>query len=171
MIIYSTYRSSIGEIVISSDGRGICGLSFGAPPDMPGIPGTDEHISSAVTWLDTYFSGTDPSFVPRLSLDGTPFQMEIWEMLLCIPFGETRTYGQLAAACAKARGIPKMSARAVGNAAGKNPVALIVPCHRLIGAGGALGGYGFGTVVKAKLLVLEGHAVQGEKLCDLFSPS
>ena len=117
-------------------------------------------FAETVRWLDAYFSGHDPGFVPELCLRGTPFQRSVWEMLLTIPYGQTRTYGAIAKQLAAERGLPAMSAQAVGGAVGRNPVALIVPCHRVIGADGGLTGYAAGLTRKARLLELEGVKTQ-----------
>ena len=106
-------------------------------------------------WLDIYFSGNIPDFTPPISLSGTPFKLMIWEMLRGIPYGETVSYGDIAKQAAEKRGIEKMSSQAVGGAVGKNPVAIIIPCHRVIGADGSLTGYGGGIEKKEFLLRLE----------------
>lgn len=109
-------------------------------------------------WLDIYFSGQQPDFTPRYRMDNlTPFRREVVDAMLAIPFGETTTYGDIAAALAKRHGIEKMSAQAVGGAVGWNPICIIVPCHRVIGANGNLTGYGGGIMNKVRLLSLEGH--------------
>lgn len=109
-------------------------------------------------WLDIYFSGRQPDFTPRYRMDGlTPFRREVVDAMRAIPFGETATYGDIAAALAKKHGIAKMSAQAVGGAVGWNPICIIVPCHRVIGANGNLTGYGGGIMNKVRLLSLEGH--------------
>ncbi len=106
-------------------------------------------------WLDLYFSGKDPGFIPSLKAEGTLFQKEVWEILLKIPYGETMSYGGIAVQIAEKRGIKKMSAQAVGQAVGNNPVSLIIPCHRVIGKDGSLTGYASGIGRKRKLLELE----------------
>ena len=107
-------------------------------------------------WLDIYFSGKEPDFTPDYRIDGmTPFRRDVFEILLKIPFGKTVTYGEIAAEIAKKRNIAKMSAQAVGGAVGWNPVCIIVPCHRVIGADGSLTGYGGGITNKIALLKLE----------------
>ena len=107
-------------------------------------------------WLDIYFSGKEPDFTPDYRIDGmTPFRRDVFEILLKIPFGKTVTYGEIAAEIAKKRNIAKMSAQAVGGAVGWNPVCIIVPCHRVIGADGSLTGYGGGIKNKIALLKLE----------------
>ena len=107
-------------------------------------------------WLDIYFSGKEPDFTPDYRIDGmTPFRRDVFEILLKIPFGETVTYGEIAAEIARKRNIAKMSAQAVGGAVGWNPLCIIVPCHRVIGADGSLTGYGGGIKNKTALLELE----------------
>ncbi|TGB03143.1 methylated-DNA--[protein]-cysteine S-methyltransferase [Streptomyces sp. MZ04] len=108
-------------------------------------------FGEAISQLEAYFAGELTEFDLPLRLDGTPFQRTVWRQLQLIPYGETRTYGQLADALGK----PNAS-RAVGLANGKNPIGVIVPCHRVIGAGGALTGYGGGLERKQRLLALEG---------------
>jgi len=102
--------------------------------------------------LNEYFAGTRRQFVLELDFEGTAFQRQVWQALLEIPFGETRSYSQIASAL----GNPK-SVRAVGAANGRNPISIIAPCHRVIGASGALTGFAGGLEAKAFLLTLEGH--------------
>ncbi|MEV6246586.1 methylated-DNA--[protein]-cysteine S-methyltransferase [Streptomyces sp. NPDC051742] len=116
--------------------------TFGAPDPRP--------FGEAIRQLDAYFAGELTEFDLPLHLIGTPFQVRVWEQLLRIPYGETRTYGELA----EELGNPAAS-RAVGLANGKNPVGIIVPCHRVIGAGGGLTGYGGGLDRKQRLLAFE----------------
>ena len=103
-------------------------------------------------WLDIYFSGHEPDFMPPLSLTGTAFQQRVWKELLTIPYGQTVTYGELA------RRLGCRSAQAVGGAVGRNPISIIVPCHRVIGANGNLTGYAGGLDKKRALLTLENPA-------------
>ncbi|GAA3923979.1 methylated-DNA--[protein]-cysteine S-methyltransferase [Streptomyces gulbargensis] len=120
--------------------------TFGEPDPRP--------FGEVVRQLDAYFAGDLTAFDLPLRLEGTPFQRRVWNELLRIPYGETRTYGQLA----EALGTPTAS-RAVGLANGKNPVSIIVPCHRVIGAGGGLTGYGGGLDRKRRLLAFESGAL------------
>ena len=106
-------------------------------------------------WLDVYFNGERPDFTPPLSFDATPFRETVWQVLLAIPYGQTTTYAAIARAIAAQRG-SAMSAQAVGGAVGHNPISLIVPCHRVVGAQGNLTGYAGGLDRKIKLLALEG---------------
>ena len=112
-------------------------------------------LELAAKWLDVYFSGEVPDFMPPIKFRGTDFQKSVWETLLTIPYGETVTYGDIAKNIAEQRGVTKMSSQAVGGAVGRNPIGIIVPCHRVIGANGKLTGYAAGLDKKVKLLELE----------------
>ncbi len=112
-------------------------------------------IQQSVDWLNIYFSGKEPDFMPAVSLKGTPFQMEVWNILKEIPYGQTMTYGEIAVRIARQRGISRMSAQAVGGAVGRNPISIIIPCHRVVGANGSLTGYAGGIDRKRVLLKLE----------------
>ncbi|MFI8368952.1 methylated-DNA--[protein]-cysteine S-methyltransferase [Streptomyces sp. NPDC085466] len=107
-------------------------------------------FGEAIRQLDAYFAGELTEFDLPLHLEGTPFQRRVWERLLLIPYGETRTYGELAEALGSAG-----ASRAVGLANGRNPVSIIVPCHRVIGSGGSLTGYGGGVDRKKRMLAFE----------------
>lgn len=107
-------------------------------------------------WLDIYFSGQQPDFMPPLHMSGTPFQMAVWETLREIPYGQTTTYGAIARKIARQRGLSKMSAQAVGQAVGRNELSILVPCHRVVGTNGSLTGYAGGIDKKIQLLQLEG---------------
>jgi methylated-DNA-[protein]-cysteine S-methyltransferase len=114
-------------------------------------------------WLDGYFAGEnpDPNALP-LGPKGSDFQQAVWAELLKIPYGEVVTYGAIAKTLAKARGIERMSSQAVGGAVGRNPISIIIPCHRVVGSDGSLTGYGGGIENKVKLL--EGEGVDMTKL-------
>lgn len=116
-------------------------------------------FTDAKGWLDSYFSSKRPGDLPSLHLMGTPFQMEVWALLRAVPYGETTTYGALAARLAAQRGLERMSAQAVGGAVGRNPVSIMVPCHRVVGGDGKLTGYAGGLERKLELLTLEGAAL------------
>lgn len=155
------YACELGRITLASDGSSITGLwfegqkyyavSLGEEHEEKGLP----VFEQAKRWLDIYFSGREPGFTPPLALRGTPFRKEVWAILLTISYGQTCTYGEIAAKLAQKRHIPRMSSRAVGAAVGHNPVSLIVPCHRVIGADGSLTGYAGGLERKKRLLALE----------------
>ncbi len=112
-------------------------------------------IVAARTWLDVYFEGRDPGALPPVRLRGTAFQEEVWACLAEIPYGQLTTYGAIARRIEEKRG-RKTAARAVGVAVGRNPVSIIVPCHRVVGSSGSLTGYAGGLARKVKLLQLEG---------------
>lgn len=152
----SRYHSPLGDILLSADERGLTGLRFAGENELPQseVQGTPA-ILAAKKWLDIYFSGKEPDFIPPLCPSGTPFQMEVWKLLLAIPYGRTMTYGEIAKQIAARRGIPKMSAQAVGGAVGRNPIGILIPCHRVIGADGSLTGYAGGLDKKMKLLEIE----------------
>ena len=155
------YDSPLGGITLASDGEALTGLWFDGQKYFGDTLGREHAekplpvFEEAVRWLDLYFSGKDPGFTPKLSTHGTPFREAVWEILRTIPFGETMTYGEIAARLASTRGLAKMSARAVGSAVGRNPISLIIPCHRVVGAGGSLTGYAGGIDKKRFLLTLE----------------
>lgn len=106
-------------------------------------------------WLDIYFRGNNPDFTPLLSYQASPFRQMVWKILTGIPYAQTMTYGEIASWIAKERGIAKMSAQAVGGAVGHNTIAIIIPCHRVVGANGNLTGYAGGIEKKIALLKLE----------------
>lgn len=152
--------SPLGEIILASDGETLTGLWF-AGQKYEGSTLAAEHekkdlpvFDETRRWLDDYFTGKDPGFTPPLKLKGTDFRKTVWKVLLTIPFGKTTTYGEIAAQIAQKTG-GSVSARAVGGAVGHNPVSLIVPCHRVVGADGSLTGYAGGVERKAKLLEME----------------
>ncbi|WP_367183177.1 methylated-DNA--[protein]-cysteine S-methyltransferase [Selenomonas sp.] len=106
-------------------------------------------------WLDLYFNGIIPDFTPELSLRGTSFRLSVWEILCRIPYGQTISYGEIAALLTEQRDGKRMSAQAVGGAVGANPIAIFVPCHRVIGKDGSLTGYAGGIERKKWLLAME----------------
>ena len=156
------YQSFLGGITMASNGTHLIGLWFdGQKYFADSLRGSIQKKSLPVfkdtcRWLDTYFSGKDPGFTPPIAMRTTPFRKQVWEIMLQIPYGRTLTYGEIADKIAKKRGIKKMSAQAVGGAVGHNSISLIIPCHRVIGAGGNLTGYAGGIKTKIKLLNLEG---------------
>ena len=150
--------SPLGGIVLSSDGQAITGLWFEGQAHFPAELARTEHthvFDEAIRWLEVYFSGKRPDFTPPVALEGTPFRKAVWQALLEIPYGRTATYGGLAKALSE-KGFPKASPRAVGGAVARNPISIIVPCHRVLGAGGRLTGYAGGLERKQALLKLEG---------------
>ena len=154
----ATYASPFGAITLESDGISITGLYFTTHHDDRKIylDKTVPPIICAMSWLDLYFSGHHPaiSSVP-LNPSGTSFQKEVWDRLCRIPYGETVTYGEIASEIAAKRGLSKMSAQAVGQAVGANPISIIIPCHRVIGSNGKLTGFSGGLECKKWLLIHE----------------
>ena len=158
----ATYKTPQGfsDMMMTSDGEVLTGLHFVDSRKTKRYRDCVERdllvFRKTCRWLDEYFGGHAPDFTPAYRIDGlTPFRKDVIGVLLKIPFGKTTTYGDIAAAIAKKRGLKKMSAQAVGGAVGWNPICLIIPCHRVIGANGALVGYGGGIKNKVALLAHE----------------
>ena len=160
MVFMQRYASPLGGLLLAADEQGLIGLWFdGARHFAANLPETREEkrtpiLDETARWLDDYFSGGQPDFTPPLHLIGSAFRLRVWARLLEIPYGQTTTYGALLGDGA--------SARAVGGAVGRNPISIIVPCHRVIGADGSLTGYAGGVDRKIRLLALER---QGTKRC------
>ncbi|MBR5755472.1 MAG: methylated-DNA--[Erysipelotrichaceae bacterium] len=156
---FRLYDSPIGKIVMFSRGGLLTGLCFQETydEDYDLSCGSSKVLEETCRWLDIYFSGTIPDFDIPIMLEGTDFQKRVWEHVRDIPYGETVSYGDIAAMMAKERNIPRMSNQAVGTAVGKNKISIIVPCHRVINADGRLGQYGGNEDRKLYLLQLEGH--------------
>ena len=160
MIYRTYYLSPLGRILLAADDIGLIGVWFEGQKYFGGTV-RDEMVEedrldlfdSAVEWLDIYFSGQKPDFLPKLHLIGTDFQREVWDILLEIPYGQTVTYGEIARKIADKRGLKTMSAQAVGGAVGHNRVSVIVPCHRVIGLDGSLTGYAGGLSEKSNCLI------------------
>ena len=180
----SQYDSPLGMITIACDDEAIIGLWFNGQRHFGNILlsetvelGENEFrtltvggkaralLEEARRWLDVYFSGQEPDFLPPLRYDSTPFRKVVCDIMLTIPYGKTMTYGEIADMIAAKRGIEKMSAQAVGGAVGHNPISLMIPCHRVVGTNGSLTGYGGGIDRKVKLLELE-----NADMTDLFIP-
>ena len=145
------HQCPVGPLALVSDGARLTGVHFpgwSQPEHSRSAP--DAVLDTARWQLDAYFSGRSTIFDLPLGLEGTPFQLGVWSALLKIPYGETRSYAQLAAALRK-----PSATRAVGAANGRNPIAIVVPCHRVIGANGSLTGFGGGLERKRFLLELE----------------
>ncbi len=160
MQYFSYYTSPVGKLLLISDGEALTGLYFEDKKSIPENANTNnepanEAFNTAKAWLDIYFNGDIPDFTPPLKLIGTEFQISVWEIVAAIPYGKTISYGEIAEKIAVQRGIKKMSAQAVGNAVGKNPIGIIIPCHRVIGSNGMLVGYSAGLDKKEKLLKTE----------------
>ncbi len=164
----STFDSSIGPLFMAASNKGLVALEFDARlPGQQSIRPNPRHLRKEkkgfifelsphamrdyICQLEEYFAGTRRKFSFRLDLRGTDFQIACWRALLAIPYGETRTYADIARATGKNNAF-----RAVGMANNRNPIAIVVPCHRVIASNGTLCGYGGGLDVKRKLLELEG---------------
>lgn len=153
--------SPLGAILLAADEAGLTGLWFEEQrhyaATLPAETQTKETpaLMEGKRWLDIYFAGNEPDFTPPLHPIGTPFRMAVWHILLKIPYGKTMTYGDIAQRLAQERGLPRLSARAVGSAVGRNPISLIIPCHRVIGKNSRLTGYAGGLHRKAYLLAME----------------
>lgn len=161
MIYLTEYHSAIGDITIASDGDAVVGLwfeksrYFGSTLEEEAEYREVPVLVQCKAWLDIYFAGKNPGLLPPVRLKGTPFRMDVWQMLLAIPYGTTVTYGDIAREIAARYGLDKMSAQAVGGAVGHNPIGILVPCHRVVGSSGSLTGYAGGLHRKAALLRLE----------------
>ncbi len=161
------YDSPLGEMTLLSDSKNLTGLHFenSANPRNLGKNLRESNADSrdifaqTKQWLDLYFSGKIPPFTPKLALKGSDFALRVWEILLTIPHGATMSYGEIARQIAREKNIAKMSAQAVGGAISRNPIAIIVPCHRVIGVNGNLTGYAGGMARKIALLRIEGVRV------------
>ena len=161
MTHYTLYASPLGNLLIAAEPDGISGLWFEGQKNAPCPASTDGPdpsqplLAAAVGWLDAYFSGQRPPALPPLLLRGTAFQLAVWRQLTLIPYGTTTTYQAIGQAVARLQGRRHLSAQAVGQAVGRNPVSLMVPCHRVIGSNGHLTGYAGGIGRKRRLLELE----------------
>ena len=163
MLYYTSLATDLGEIALGATEQGLCRLSFGAADDawrehlcmtwQQDIESGQAQLADAIGQLREYLSGERDAFDLGLDLSqGTIFQQAVWRTTMTIPYGQVYSYGQVAALMAKPR-----AARAVGNALGRNPVPVIVPCHRVVTADGSLGGFSIGLPLKRALLRIEGH--------------
>ncbi len=171
MIYTMRYESPIGPLLLVEKDGALAGVWMeGQKYYLGALRGEkqEENADSEIlcrtkNWLDRYFKGERPD-ISELTLnpEGSEFRKEVWKLLCKIPYGETRTYGEISQEIAAGRGLERMSAQAVGGAVGHNPISIIVPCHRVVGINGSLTGYAGGLEKKIKLLTLEG--VDMEKL-------
>ncbi|NNG67453.1 methylated-DNA--[protein]-cysteine S-methyltransferase [Caldanaerobacter subterraneus] len=157
-MIYKRFNSPVGVLTVFSSGKGICRIEFENEKfSLEGFKeGSDFYIEECIRQLDLYFQKRLRNFDVKLDLQGTEFQMAVWEEILKIPYGSVVTYGEIARRIGK----PK-AARAVGQALNKNPIPIIIPCHRVIGSGGNLTGFGGGIEIKKFLLNHEGVKIGG----------
>ena len=161
MVYTYKYKSPLGDILLAADEVGLAGLWFeGQKYFANTLP--NEHISQeteilikAKKWLDIYFSGKEPKFIPPLHPTGSEFRQAVWQILLQIPYGQTITYGEIVRKLAETKNTSRMSAQAVGGAVGHNEISIIIPCHRVVGTNGSLTGYAGGIDKKISLLELE----------------
>lgn len=161
-------ETPIGRMVMTSDGESLTGLClehwwWRTSDVRHGVSSGGGDLGSAEAvfeltrrWLGEYFAGHDPGFAPPLNPQGSAFRHEVWDVVAEIPYGQTMSYGEIAAELAERRGGRRVAAQAVGGAVKHNPITIIVPCHRVVGAGRSFGGYGGRLDVKAALLEHEG---------------
>ena len=156
------YNSPLGGITIASDGTHLIGLWFDGQKYFASTLDKDCEerddlpvFKETRRWLDLYFAGKVPDFTPALSMRASDFRRRVWEILLTIPYGHTMTYGDVARIIAHERGLASMSAQAIGGAVSHNPISLIIPCHRVVGADESLTGYAGGIDRKRWLIQYE----------------
>lgn len=156
------YCSPIGKMLLAADGTNLTGLWFEGGKFYDAVLDSEHEekelpvFETVKKWLDIYFTGKNPDFTPPVHLQGSPFRILVWNILKEIPYGQTITYKDIANRVATEKGLPHMSAQAVGGAVAHNPVSIIIPCHRVIGSDGSLTGYAGGIDKKVKLLQYEG---------------
>ncbi len=153
---YATYASPLGTIYLTADAEGLTRLTFRKTEEFSEPAKDLSAFAPVLQWLDGYFAGSPVSPAFPMNPKGTPFQMLIWQLLLQIPYGQTCTYGALAQEAARRMGRQSMSSQAVGQAVGRNPIAIAIPCHRVLGRTGSLTGYAEGLEKKQWLLEHEG---------------
>ena len=167
MIYTQHYESPLGGILLAADETGLTGLWFDGEKYYADNLAAEQEardtqaLGAAKRWLDVYFAGKEPDFLPPLHPIGSAFRQEVWQLLLEIPYGQTTTYGALARRLAERRGLRHMSAQAVGGAVGHNEISILIPCHRVVGTSGSLTGYAGGIDKKLSLLRLEQADLSG----------
>ena len=167
MLYYKKISSPLGEITLRSDGESLTGLWFAddkhyGDKDIQNAQNAELPIFVlAEKWLAEYLAGCEPKVNVPLQFTSSDFQESVWKILQKIPYGSLITYGDIARKIAAQRGLARMSAQAVGGAVGRNPLCIIIPCHRVIGADGSLTGYGGGIQRKKALLELERADMHG----------
>jgi len=159
MIRQVTIESPIGRLLLAQDDEGVCRLRPALPDEDMQAEEKTPLLEQAKRELDEYFEGKRRAFDFPISMHGTAFERAVWRALLEIPYGEVCSYGQLAARLGRMKG-----ARAVGGACARNPLLIVVPCHRVIAASGALTGFAAGMQTKRSLLALEGHTIASDRL-------
>ncbi len=177
MVYICDYKSPVGKLVMASNRESLTGLWFEGQKYFASTVAKEVQcqlmnqeaqnsfykfedklpvFEQTRQWLDCYFKGEEPQDMPPLAPSGSGFRQLIWKLLLEIPYGTSVTYGELGRRAAAVLGRETMSAQAVGGAVGHNPISILIPCHRVLGAGGKLTGYAAGIEIKQKLLELEG---------------
>ena len=151
---FAQYDSPLGTLLLSCQEDALTGIWMDRMLPQPSA--AHPLLEEAAAWLDDYFQGKNPAISLPLAPEGTVFQKCIWDILLTIPYGTTCTYGEVAAEAARRLGKARMSAQAAGGAIGRNPISILIPCHRVVGANGSLTGYGGGLERKLWLLHHEG---------------
>lgn len=150
------YDSPLGPLILVADHDYLLEIQMENENAETACDVSPPPIQRTVCWLNDYFAGNAPSTEAlQIRPSGTPFQQEVWDHLRQIPYGQTVTYGQIAADIAKHRGIRRMSAQAVGQAVGANPIPIVIPCHRVVGSNSELTGYSGGLARKQWLLTHE----------------
>lgn len=175
-----TYQSPLGEIELQSNGKELTGLWFSDQQQKPTFHINTQPIwptkgqkellpvfEETVCWLDKYFDGKEPDCLPPLSLTGTDFSKEVWTLLMHIPYGQVISYKQLAHTIDCRHGKSGMSAQAIGRAVGRNPISIVIPCHRVVGSNGSLTGYAGG--IERKRWLLEREGIECNKLNKIAS--
>lgn len=151
------YDSPLGNLLLTCTDRGLTGIRFDGALPEPNQQEDHPFLQQTKQWLDAYFRGENPTTDIPLCPEGTPFRQRVWQLLLAIPYGESRSYGDLAREMAVILGKEKMSAQAIGQAVGSNPISILIPCHRVVGTKGQLTGYAGGIDKKIWLLRHEGR--------------
>lgn len=154
---HRTIHSPIGGLLLSAQAGRLCGVRLAHQAEM--MDDSDPVLDEAERQLAQYFAGKRWTFDLPLSLEGSAFEQDVWRQLLAIPFGEIRSYGQIAAAIGKPKAF-----RGVGRACSRNPLLIVVPCHRVVAASGALTGFAAGMAAKKTLLICEGWTIRDDKL-------
>ena len=173
MIYYCEHPSPVGRLFLASRGEALMGLWIEGQKYFKGSIKEEfcendslEIFTKAKAWLNAYFAGQNPDVnALPLAPEGSPFQKAVWDILITIPYGKLTTYGAIAKQIAQSTGKSAMSAQAVGGAVGHNPISIIIPCHRVVGASGSLTGYAGGVGIKKQLLLHE-----GADMSNLFVP-
>lgn len=163
----SYYQSPLGILLLTSSDGGLTGIHF--ENDKYPVEDIDSYkeknnviFDETKRWLDVYFSGKEPCFIPLLHFTGTPFRQKVCRLMCDIPYSKTSSYGELARAISEEKA--KRLSQAVGQAVAHNPISIIVPCHRVIGSNGSLTGYAGGLDRKKYLLALERNKIEGDAL-------